>query len=111
MKNEWKIRMQNNADLVNEALAHYLETPDSDLSVLYESMRYSALSGGKRIRPFLVLEFCRMFGGEEKSALPFACAIECVECWTCSMYCAVSMVCRARASTLMPVMPFKLNPL
>lgn len=78
MKNEWKIRMQNNADLVNEALAHYLETPDSDLSVLYESMRYSALSGGKRIRPFLVLEFCRMFGGEEKSALPFACAIECV---------------------------------
>ena len=78
MKNEWKIKMQNNAALVEEALAHYLETPDSDLSVLYESMRYSALSGGKRIRPFLVFEFCRMFGGEEKAALPFACAIECV---------------------------------
>ena len=78
MKNEWKTKMQNNAALVEEALAKYLETPDPDLSVLYESMRYSALSGGKRIRPFLVFEFCRMFGGEEKAALPFACAIECV---------------------------------
>ena len=78
MKNEWKVQMQTNAELVNEALAHYLETPDEDLSVLYESMRYSALSGGKRIRPFLALEFCRMFGGTEEAALPFACAIECV---------------------------------
>lgn len=78
MKNEWKVQMQTNADLVNEALAQYLKTPDEDLSVLYESMRYSALSGGKRIRPFLVFEFCRMFGGTEKAALPFACAIECV---------------------------------
>ena len=78
MKSEWKTKMQNNAALVEEALEKYLETPDTDLSVLYESMRYSALSGGKRIRPFLVFEFCRMFGGEEKAALPFACAIECV---------------------------------
>ncbi len=78
MKNEWKMQIQHNADLVNDALARYLETPDADLSVLYESMRYSALSGGKRIRPFLVLEFCRMFGGAEQAALPFACAIECV---------------------------------
>ena len=78
MKNEWKTQMKNNADLVNEALARYLETPDEDLSVLYESMRYSALSGGKRIRPFLTLEFCHMFGGTQEAALPFACAIECV---------------------------------
>ena len=66
------------AALVNDALPSYLETTDDAVGVLYESMRYSALSGGKRIRPFLVLEFCRMFGGGEKAALPFACAIECV---------------------------------
>ena len=78
MKSDWKTQMQNNAALVEEALEKYLETPDTDLSVLYESMRYSALSGGKRIRPFLVLEFCRMFGGDVQTALPFACAIECV---------------------------------
>lgn len=78
MKNELKRRLRENATLVDEALAAYLQTPDSDLALLYDAMRYSALSGGKRIRPFLVLEFCRMFGGNEQTALPFACAIECV---------------------------------
>ena len=78
MKNDWKTEMKNNASLVEAALARYLETPDEDLSVLYEAMRYSALSEGKRIRPFLAIEFCRLFGGTEQSALPFACAIECV---------------------------------
>ena len=78
MKNELKRRLDENAALVDGALADYLQTPDPDLGILYESMRYSALSGGKRIRPFLVLEFCRMFGGEIQAALPFACAIECV---------------------------------
>ena len=78
MKNELKRRLQENASLVNEALAAHLQTPDSDLALLFDAMRYSALSGGKRIRPFLVLEFCRMFGGDVRAALPFACAIECV---------------------------------
>ena len=75
---ELKKRLADNADLIAKTLPVYLETPDSDLSLLYDSMRYSALAEGKRIRPFLVMEFCRMFGGEEKAALPFACAIECV---------------------------------
>ena len=78
MREELKRRLQENAALVDSALAEYLQTPDPDLDLLYESMRYSALSGGKRIRPFLTLEFCRMFGGEMQAALPFACAIECV---------------------------------
>ena len=78
MRDELKKRLQENASLVDGALAEYLQTPDMDLDLLYKSMRYSALSGGKRIRPFLVLEFCRMFGGDVKAALPFACAIECV---------------------------------
>ena len=43
---------------------------------LAEAMRYSLLAGGKRIRPTLVLEFCRICGGEVESALPAACAIE-----------------------------------
>ena len=43
---------------------------------LAESMRYSLLAGGKRIRPTLVLEFCRICGGELDAALPVACAIE-----------------------------------
>lgn len=43
---------------------------------LAEAMRYSLLAGGKRIRPMLVLEFCRIAGGDMEMAIPVACAIE-----------------------------------
>ncbi len=43
---------------------------------LQEAMEYSLLSGGKRIRPVLALETCRMCGGDPDLALPFACGIE-----------------------------------
>ena len=45
-------------------------------AVLDESARYSLLAGGKRVRPALVLEFCRLFGGQIDAALPFAAAVE-----------------------------------
>ena len=45
---------------------------------LFEAMRYSLLAGGKRIRPVLVLEFCRLCGGTWEHALDFAAAIEMV---------------------------------
>lgn len=70
--------LSEDAALVDKVLPDCLKTTDERTALLYEAMRYSATSGGKRIRPFLVLEFCRMFGGEERAALPFACAIECV---------------------------------
>ncbi len=41
-------------------------------SNLYEAMEYSLLGGGKRIRPILTLETCRMCGGNPAQALPFA---------------------------------------
>lgn len=43
---------------------------------LFESERYSLMAGGKRVRPALVLEFCRLFGGNPEDALPFAAAVE-----------------------------------
>ena len=49
---------------------------------LYDAMRYSLLAGGKRIRPVLVLETCRMCGGDPAEALPFACAIEMVHTYS-----------------------------
>lgn len=45
-------------------------------SQLDESCRYSLMAGGKRARPTLTLEFCRLFGGRDEAALPFAAAIE-----------------------------------
>ena len=64
---------------------------------LYDAMRYSVLSGGKRIRPVLTLEFARLGGIDWRLALPYACALELVHnyslihddlpwgsCWGCS---------------------------
>ena len=70
--------MANYAGKVTAELEKYLVTPDPDLETLYSAMRYSALSGGKRIRPFLCDRFCRLFGGKEEAAMPFSCAIEMV---------------------------------
>lgn len=53
-----------------------------DLSRIFEAEKYSLMGGGKRIRPFLVFEFCRALGGEEKAAAPFACAIEMIHTYS-----------------------------
>lgn len=49
---------------------------------LFEAMRYSLLAGGKRIRPILLLEFCRLCGGDPCAALPFACAVEMIHTYS-----------------------------
>ena len=49
---------------------------------LYESMRYSLLAGGKRLRPILAFEFCRMCGADWKKAAPFAAAIEMIHTYS-----------------------------
>lgn len=63
-----------------EIINDYLENSIRPASVSYinlaESMRYSLNAGGKRIRPILVLEFCRLCGGDVNAALPVACAVE-----------------------------------
>jgi geranylgeranyl pyrophosphate synthase len=62
---------------VDKALAEYFKSAvDMPQGRLAEAMRYSLLAGGKRIRPILVLEFCRISGGDIEKALPVACAIE-----------------------------------
>jgi geranylgeranyl diphosphate synthase, type II len=45
---------------------------------VYESMRYSLMAGGKRLRPILCLASCEMMGGTAAMAMPLACAIEMV---------------------------------
>ena len=69
-------------DRVNARLADYvaphLDCPDT----LRESMAYSLLAGGKRLRPILVLLTCRACGGNDESALPAACAIEMIHTYS-----------------------------
>jgi farnesyl diphosphate synthase len=47
-----------------------------------EAMRYAAMGGGKRLRPFLVMESARLFGVAEQSALRTAAAVELLHCYS-----------------------------
>ncbi len=49
---------------------------------LAEAMRYAALGGGKRLRPFLLIESARLFDIAPEDALSAACALECVHCYS-----------------------------
>ncbi len=55
---------------------------DNDYKLLADSMRYSLLAGGKRIRPFLLVEFFKACGGEEKYAYNFALALEMIHTYS-----------------------------
>lgn len=68
-----------------QAVDDYMEglfTAQAPYGKLYEAMRYSLLSGGKRIRPVLTLEFARLGGIDYRLALPFACALELVHTYS-----------------------------
>ena len=61
----------------------FTEQTHSELSKpLRDSMEYSISGGGKRIRPVLALEFCRLFGGDEQAALRMGAAIEMVHTYS-----------------------------
>ena len=68
-----------------QAVEDYLNglfTDKPHWSDLYESMRYSLLAGGKRIRPVLTLEFARLAGMDWRKAVPVACALELVHTYS-----------------------------
>ncbi len=71
-------QLAQRAEQLDSALAQALDRHDTDYEVLWDAMRYSALAPGKRIRPFLVLEFCRLLNGHDDNALPLALAVECL---------------------------------
>ncbi|MBQ8351736.1 MAG: polyprenyl synthetase family protein [Clostridia bacterium] len=78
----WQNASQQAAVLVEKKLADLLGERDQDFSLLFEGMRYSALAGGKRIRPFLTLSIAQLFGGDEEPALSFAAAVEMVHTYS-----------------------------
>ena len=67
-------------DRINAALETYL--PDNTPAVLWDAMRYGVLSGGKRLRPQLILAACCGLGGDEGTAMPFACAIDMIHSYS-----------------------------
>jgi len=77
-----KQALADTAAAVEDALVTLIpETEDLENKVV-QAMRYACLNGGKRIRPFLVMESAKLFGVAENSALRVAAAIEMVHCYS-----------------------------
>ncbi|MBS7370137.1 MAG: polyprenyl synthetase family protein [Oscillospiraceae bacterium] len=73
---EVKETLSSYAQMTEEALEKYLPEINCLQQNVIKAARHSLTAGGKRIRPALVMEFCRVCGGEPETALPVACAIE-----------------------------------
>lgn len=69
-----KMQMNDYIKLVDEKLDEFMpiQYPDD----IFKAMKYTATLQGKRLRPVMCLETCRMFGGNFEDAIPTACAIE-----------------------------------
>lgn len=67
---------------VEAALEQVMASKDQPERRLFESMRYAALGGGKRLRPFLVLQSAGLFSVARKSAVRTAAAVELVHCYS-----------------------------
>lgn len=73
---EVKETLSSYVQMTEEALEKYLPEINCLQQNVIKAARHSLTAGGKRIRPALVMEFCRVCGGEPETALPVACAIE-----------------------------------
>ena len=60
----------------------YGELHDLPQNALFDAMEYSLLAGGKRLRPILAMEFCRLCGGDPHQAAPFAAAVEMIHTYS-----------------------------
>lgn len=81
MENTFTDRMARDQALIEDYLARAFAS-EARHADLQEAMEYSLLAGGKRIRPVLTLETCRLCGGDPDRALPFACAVEMVHTYS-----------------------------
>ena len=67
---------------IDHAFDRLLPTPQDGRARLYEAMRYSAIGGGKRIRPLLVVAGCDLFKVARARALRVALAVECIHVYS-----------------------------
>ena len=78
---EFERRLAGDQKRIEEALGATFREDDR-YADLQEAMEYSLMAGGKRVRPVLTLECCRLCGGDPERALPFACGVEMVHTYS-----------------------------
>ena len=74
--------LQEHCDRFEQALPGYMPRTGGLQNTVAQAMAYACAGGGKRIRPVLVLEFCRLCGGDAAAAMPFAAAIEMIHSYS-----------------------------
>lgn len=79
---EFKQEMKKRTAWLEEVLKKYLPREEGRQKVVMEAMNYSLLSGGKRLRPMLMLEAYQMFGGQGAAIEPFLAAIEMIHTYS-----------------------------
>lgn len=75
-------QLQEHCDRFEVALPAYMPATGGLQTTVAQAMAYACEGGGKRIRPVLVMEFCRLCGGDPSQALPFAAAIEMIHSYS-----------------------------
>ena len=79
---DFQAQYQEYKALADAALNTYFADTTVSYHRLLEAMHYSLTAGGKRLRPVLVLAFCAACGGDVRTALPIACAVEMVHTYS-----------------------------
>ena len=73
----------NRIEYIETVIKNYLPKEEGFQKTIFEAMNYSVLGGGKRIRPMLMLETYRLFGGADQSYIePFIAAIEMIHSYS-----------------------------
>ncbi len=75
-------KIKETALLVEDALNAFLSQTDGPLGRVVNAMRHSALDGGKRLRPFLVIAVADMFEAPRVRSVRAGCAVEMIHCYS-----------------------------
>ena len=75
---EFKAQLKKYQDLVNQELEKYVKKQKCPEEILNNSMEYSLMAGGKRLRPILIISTYEIFKNDIKKCMPYAMAIEMV---------------------------------
>ena len=81
-KEEFTIQMKTKVAEIEEILKRYLPEAEGYQKGIMEAMEYSLMAGGKRLRPMLMQETCRLFGEEPETLKPFMAALEMIHTYS-----------------------------
>jgi geranylgeranyl diphosphate synthase type II len=79
---EFKVVLKEKANYIEQLLNKYMPKEEGYQKTIMEAINYSLSAGGKRLRPILTLEACKIVGGNENDAIPFAVAIEMIHTYS-----------------------------